>query len=392
MTAFDAIPGQNSHSHRRFDSYYQLERVPATPAAMVPRALLLLCCLPGFAAAPLRRAAPQRATLAAVAALLGAAATTVDASPCVNGLDWLDLISGGYGLHSNATNPRECCAACGEQPGCQHFSWVQAHQAVGPILGLSAPPGCWLKLDAVVWTRRMNTPTSGNRGPPAAASAPTSGSSSAAPSRTGASPPAIGYEAFYVVVGGDCRDADACNATLGACDEPEVNSTRSACGHCLGGSIHAPTGGSKGDCPESGDLLHGQSCNVACPDGMYPSGQHPTCHTGAILGQKGGAYDITCEPCAQCEGIHVRTSLAASTLHTSALNSSAHCICVCVRALAATAGWHDGRLPARRDAAMESGLHSEVQLGLHRCEYLTPPVLHVRRFWGASAVSALCAV
>ena len=47
-------------------------------------------------------------------------------SPCVAGLDYLDLVSGGYGLRANATNPRDCCASCGEQPGCLHFAWVHA--------------------------------------------------------------------------------------------------------------------------------------------------------------------------------------------------------------------------------------------------------------------------
>lgn len=257
-------------------------------------------------------------------ALLGAR-TVAYASPCVHGLDFLDLISGGYGLHSNATNPRECCGACGEQPGCRHFSWVHAHQAVGPVRGVSAPPGCWLKLDSVSWTRRMNTPTRGNRARPADDEGRSS-SSSTAPSRPGASTPAIGYEPAYVVVGGDCPDDAACNATMGACDEPEANSTLSACGHCVGGSIHAPTGGSTGDCPESGDLLHGQSCSVGCPDGMYPSGEHPACRTGAIVGQKGGAYNITCERCAQCEGINVCTlrqprDLAVSPLYSAPCGS-----------------------------------------------------------------------
>ena len=39
------------------------------------------------------------------------------------------------------------------------------------MLGLSGPPGCWLKLQGVAWTRRMNTPTAGNRAPRAAAAA-----------------------------------------------------------------------------------------------------------------------------------------------------------------------------------------------------------------------------
>lgn len=287
----------------------RVSRAGSTPAGW--RQLLLLCALESSlvvgAVAPLHSAR-------VVAALLGA--RTVASSPCVNGLDFLDLISGNYGLHSNATNPRDCCGACGAQPGCQHFSWVHAHQAVGPVRGLSAPPGCWLKLDGVVWTRRLNTPTSGNRAPPSTEAAQYS-SSSAAPSWPGASTPAVGYEPAYVVVGGDCLDADSCNATMGACDEPEANSTRSVCAHCLGGSIHAPTGGSTGDCPESGDLLHGQSCDVGCPDGMYPAGEHPTCQTGAIVGHKGGAYNITCEACAHCEGIHVRTPRQLSQARSS---------------------------------------------------------------------------
>ncbi len=274
------------------------------PRRMLP--LLLLCALQGLLSVGGVAATSHSRGMAGaqiLAALLGARKVAY-ASPCVHGLDYLDLISGGYGLHSNATNPRDCCGACGEQPGCQHFAWVHAHQAVGPVRGVSAPPGCWLKLEGVVWTRRMNTPTRGNRAPPTAAGDQTASSIPMAPTRPGTITPAVGYEAAYVVVGGDCLHTDSCNATLGACDEPEENSTLSACGHCLGGSIHAPTGGSRGECPENGDLLHGESCNVACPEGMFPSGEHPMCRDGAVVGQKGGAYRITCEPCAQCEGIH----------------------------------------------------------------------------------------
>lgn len=237
--------------------------------------------------------------LLATAALLPA---LTHQSPCVPGLDYLDLVSGGYGLRSNATNPRDCCASCGAQDGCLHFAWVHAHQEAGPVLGLSGPPGCWLKIEGFVWTRRMNTPTAGNRAPRAAAAAVVAPTGGGAPSRM--LERAVGYEAFYVVVGGDCSADESCNATLGMCDEPEVNSTRSSCSHCLGGAIHAPTGGTIGDCPESGDLAHGQSCQVGCPEGMYPSGQHPTCDTGAIRGQKGGAYSIDCMQCTQCEGIY----------------------------------------------------------------------------------------
>ena len=275
------------------------------PPARVAAAQRLCLCflaasLPANVAAPLisrSRSGARRPALALLAAAAALRPPALRASPCVNGLDYLDLIGGEYGLQANASNPRDCCAACGARPGCQYFAWVHAHAAVGPVLGVSAPPGCWLKLNTMMWTARSNVPRAGNRAPASAAAGAPAGPRMATPL-------AVGQEAAYVVVGGDCTAADSCNATLGVCEAAELNSTLSACTACTGGSIHAPAGGALGDCPADGNLADGQSCALTCPDGWFPLGQQPECQVGAVVGQKGGAYNITCQPCEECEGIY----------------------------------------------------------------------------------------
>ena len=192
---------------------------------------------------------------------------------CQQGLDFIDLVGGNSGLRQpNATGPSACCNACGSTSGCLGFAWVHAHGK--PVPGISAAPGCWLKLSGTPWQERTHVARWGNRAVDSTVA--------------GANPLGPGLEAFYVVVGGDCSSPGSCNATECAAE---------SCTDCAGGAIHAPLGGDMGDCPPSGNLLSRQNCSLSCPTGSFANGTQPQCKDGALL------VHIRCERCADCAGI-----------------------------------------------------------------------------------------
>jgi hypothetical protein len=234
-------------------------------------------------------------TLATMVAAL-VTSTTAATSPCRQGLDYIDLIGGEPGVPvSAALGPRSCCGACGATAGCQSFTWI--HRYGRDIAGLSAPPGCWLKMSGTPWQRRQH-----QKAVIATATATMAGAvpeEGSGPAPAPADSRSASLTPYYVLVSGDCVGADGCNASR--CSTPTVapdgQQMSAGCSDCMGGSVHPPIGGTLGDCPSNGNLLDGSHCALQCPDGFYADGPQPVCLDGAL------DFNVTCRRCTACRGI-----------------------------------------------------------------------------------------